>query len=204
MNAVRYYFALLLVVALPPALLFWFIVHPFARYWRRIGPGWTHTIVWPLLVVLMGGLFRARDTLLAVEFGRSAILMIAGLVVLVFAGWLRLKLSAQMTVCIQMGFPELDPEGQPGKLLTEGAYAVVRHPRYVQMLIAIWGWALFCNYLAVYMVFLLAVPALYLIALIEERELRARFGRNYDEYARRVPRFLPRLSSRASSGSHDD
>lgn len=204
MNAVRYYFALLLVVALPPVLLFWFIVHPFARYWRRIGPGWTHTIVWPLLAVLMGGLFRARDSLLAVEFGGSAILRIAGLVILVFAGWLRLKLSVQMTVRIQMGFPELDPEGQPGKLLTEGAYAVVRHPRYIQMLIAIGGWALFCNYLAVYVVFLLAVPALYLIALIEERELRARFGSRYHEYGRRVPRFLPRLSSRASSGTHDD
>jgi len=192
-NAVRYYFALLLVVALPPALLFWFIVHPFVQYWRRFGPGWTHTIVWSLLALLMGGLFRVRGTLLAVDFGRSAVLMVAGLVILMIAVWLRVKLSRQMTVRIQMGFPELDREGRTGKLLTEGAYAVVRHPRYVQMLIAIAGWALVCNYLAVYVLFLLAVPAIYLIGVVEERELRARFGNAYDEYSRRVPRFLPRL-----------
>jgi len=29
--------------------------------------------------------------------------------------------------------------------------------------------------------------------MLEERELRERFGAEYDAYCRRVPRFLPRL-----------
>lgn len=52
--------------------------------------------------------------------------------------------------------------------------------------------AFFTNYLAVYIVAVLIVPALYLVVVLEERELRDRFGEQYVEYCRRVPRFFPR------------
>jgi hypothetical protein len=35
MNAFRYYLALLLTVCLPPLLLYWLMLHPFVRFWRR-------------------------------------------------------------------------------------------------------------------------------------------------------------------------
>jgi protein-S-isoprenylcysteine O-methyltransferase Ste14 len=36
------------------------------------------------------------------------------------------------------------------------------------------------------------VPGIYLIVLLEERELRDRFGRAYEEYCQGVPCFFPR------------
>jgi protein-S-isoprenylcysteine O-methyltransferase Ste14 len=36
------------------------------------------------------------------------------------------------------------------------------------------------------------VPALFLVVILEERELRQRFGDAHVEYCRRVPRFVPR------------
>jgi protein-S-isoprenylcysteine O-methyltransferase Ste14 len=56
------------------------------------------------------------------------------------------------------------------------------------------GSALIANYLALYLVVALWLPGLYFIVLLEEKELRDRFGPAYDEYCRRVPRFIPRFT----------
>ena len=57
------------------------------------------------------------------------------------------------------------------------------------------GTALFSNYLASWILLVITVPALLLIVHFEERELRDRFGNAYVEYARRVPRFVPRSTA---------
>ena len=87
--------------------------------------------------------------------------------------------------------PELSLDS-PGKLLTEGVYAYSRNPRYLNILLATFAYGLLLNYLGIWVLALLCVPAIYLIILLEERELRERFGDEYLEYCRRVPRLIPR------------
>jgi len=192
MESFRYYVALLMVVALPPALLFWLVVHPFARFWRRLGAAWTHALLWPILVLGMVVLFSQRGWLLHAEYGTSGILVVAGVMLIGFSAWMLAILRRHLTLATQMGMPELSLL-RAQRLLTEGIYARLRHPRYVQMEIALLGWALIANYLAGYLVFLGSVPAVYLIVLLEERELLDRFGDAYEQYSRRVPRFFPRI-----------
>ena len=97
-----------------------------------------------------------------------------------------------------VGMPELRPvEG--GKLLTEGIYGRVRHPRYISVTLIVFAVAFFTNYLALYVMAVLFVPAIYLVAVFEERELRARFGRDYEAYSQAVPRFIPRAGQRAGA-----
>jgi methanethiol S-methyltransferase len=69
-------------------------------------------------------------------------------------------------------------------------YKHVRHPLYIGWAIAFWvtptmtvGHLLFAGVLTGYMG---------LAALVEERDLVAFFGRQYEEYRRRVPMFVPR------------
>ena len=57
---------------------------------------------------------------------------------------------------------------------------------------AVLSYSLIANYAGLYVLTVLSVLALYAIVLLEERELRERFGSAYEEYARSVPRFLPR------------
>jgi len=191
MDSVRYFVALILVITVTPALAFWLIVHPFFRFWRRLGPAWTLTLVWGSVAVGMVALFQLREPLLATEFGTNYTLMLLGVLCIVVAAVGRVKLSRQLTTRIASGLPELAPERYPQKLLTEGVYARVRHPRYAQFLLVLLGYALFANYLALYVVFVLWLGAAYLIVLFEERELQDRFGEAYAGYARRVPRFVP-------------
>ena len=69
-------------------------------------------------------------------------------------------------------------------------YKRMRHPLYVGWAISFWatptmtvGHLLFAGVLTVYMV---------LAATIEERDLVAHFGQQYEEYRRTVPMFIPR------------
>ena len=88
MNAVRYYVALILVILLPPVLYYWLLIHPFVRFWRRLGPGWTYGIVGSIMALSMVSLFRIRQTLLAVEFGTNYYLTALGLLLLTTSTWL--------------------------------------------------------------------------------------------------------------------
>lgn len=191
METARYVFAVAMLVT-SPWLLFWFAIHPFASFWRRLGPVWTHVVTGIPLLALGAALYFARASLLASEYGTHAPLVAAGVVALIAAAVLRRQIQRQLSNRTLTGIPELSADG-PGTLLTEGLYARMRHPRYAQITLAMLGWALTANYLAGYVIAILNVPALYAIALLEERELTQRFGDAYRDYTSRVPRFFPRL-----------
>jgi protein-S-isoprenylcysteine O-methyltransferase Ste14 len=88
--------------------------------------------------------------------------------------------------------PSTRPREAQG-LVETGVYARVRHPVYVSFFLLALGEALVAGNAAGAALFLLNAAALWLRARREEKELVARFGEKYLEYARRVPAFLPRI-----------
>lgn len=193
MNTIRYFVALVLVVGLPPLFLYWLLIHPLINFWRSKGIGLTYGIVLIISLATMIGLFSIRHDLLVVDFGTSYSFIIIGVVCLILAGIMRLALHKHVTISTLIGLPEIAPERYFRTLITEGIYSRIRHPRYVQLLIALTGYALIANHLASYIAVALWLPGVYVIALLEEKELRDHFGQAYDEYCRKVPRFMPRL-----------
>ena len=196
MNTARYIFALVVVLAYPPGLLLWLAIHPFAGFWRRLGPVWTYSILGVPTLAYMVGAFLARDWILAVDFGMSYLLMALAVLALLAGARIAIRRRKHLTFVVLSGLPELSGRRYPGRLLTEGPYARIRHPRYVEALLWTLGYALFANYLGPYLVIAGALPVIYLIVVLEERELRDRFGEQYIEYCRRVPRFVPRRAAR--------
>ena len=192
MNTARYIVAVLLLVGLPPGVMLWFFIHPFASFWRKLGPVWTYGILSPLVLLYIVGVFLARDLLLATDYGTSYATIALAAACLVVGIWIAIARRKLLTAGVLSGLPELSEKRYPGTLLSEGIYGRMRHPRYVEVLLVSLAYALFSNYLGTYVLVLLAVPAIYLVVVIEERELRERFGEAYDEYCRRVPRFIPR------------
>lgn len=96
----------------------------------------------------------------------------------------------------------LSPYTQPrpdGRLVRRGIYTRLRHPLYTGVILAAIGWAVGQNSPAALGVALVLIPFFHAKARAEERWLLQRFP-DYAEYARRVPRFLPRLSRKTNFG----
>lgn len=193
MSAVRYYIALVIVVGIPAGLSMWFLIHPFAGFWRRRGPAVAYSAVITLAVVLAAGIFRFRKPLLDLEFGFRWPLAAAGILLALAAAVLEHFYRRQLSVSILLGLPEIST-GRPRKLLTEGIYARMRHPRYAGLFLEVLGFSLIANYAAPYLVLVAMVPVLWLTIRLEERELLSRFGEEYERYRARVPALLPRPS----------
>ena len=80
------------------------------------------------------------------------------------------------------------------RLVCEGVYAHTRNPMYVGNFLLLTGLAMIYNSVLGYLVALpVYVGAILAIIGSEEDFLRGKFGAEYDDYCRRVPRFVPRL-----------
>ena len=196
-DAARYWLAVVLVVAMPPGLVFWFVVHPFVGFWRRVGVVKTYVVLAVVGAGMMVGLFLARDLLVATDFGTSRWTGGLGLVLLTGATVLFWKRKKHLDNKRLSGLHELDPSREDGRLLTEGVYGVIRHPRYVEVALAVLAYALMANYLGAYLIWVSTLLCLVLIVPLEERELEERFGEEYRRYREEVPAFIPRRGARS-------
>ncbi len=197
MGTIRYWLAWLLLVFLPPAILYWFVIHPFAAFWRRVGRSAGLAAGLALLVTSAAAIAQVAPRWLIVEFGFSWPLTVLGAACLAVGMFIQVKRRKHLTMRILMGVPELSAQPGASRLITDGIYARVRHPRYVEVVIGSLGYALIANYLTGYIVVALSALAIYVVVLIEEPELHARFGREWEEYAARTPRFVPRRRGRS-------
>ncbi len=85
------------------------------------------------------------------------------------------------------------------RLATRGPYARIRHPQYVAFVMILLGFLLQWPTLLTLVMFPILVAMYGRLAVTEEREMRARFGAEFDVYAARTPRFVPAIAKRASA-----
>ncbi len=192
-DRIRYATALILLLTGPGSVLFWFPIHPLAAYWRRVGARWGYAAGFAVYGASAAVLATFRHPLLSVEFGTSAVTIALGIVLLALHVWLRRGWQQQLTKRTLFGLPELAPDRYPRVLLTEGIYARIRHPRYVEVILGCAGIACISNYLAAYGVVVFLTLAILALIPIEERELARTFGDAYEAYRRRVPALIPRV-----------
>jgi protein-S-isoprenylcysteine O-methyltransferase Ste14 len=118
------------------------------------------------------------------------------------AGWLLIAAGiALYLACAFWGFAmrgkgtplPLDP---PKKLVVEGPYRIVRNPMYWSVASVMLGEAaVFHSPALANLVLVFLVGVVLFVLSIEEPALKQKFGAEYEEYCRRVPRWLPRLKA---------
>jgi protein-S-isoprenylcysteine O-methyltransferase Ste14 len=86
------------------------------------------------------------------------------------------------------------PIAAPERLVVTGLYRHVRNPMYVAVLAVIFGQAFFFGNLDLLLYGVVVWTAFHFFVLVyEEPTLQSRFGPEYDELSKHVPRWLPRF-----------
>jgi protein-S-isoprenylcysteine O-methyltransferase Ste14 len=83
-------------------------------------------------------------------------------------------------------------EGE-GKLVTDGIYSYMRHPQYTGFLLMTLGLLVHWATLPLLIMWPLLVRQYIGLAKMEEEEMIENFGKEYENYMEKTPRFLPRL-----------
>ncbi len=129
--------------------------------------------------------------LLLSEDAQVGWLALAGvpLIGLGFALWLR-----TVILFARVGKGTLAPWDPPERFVAEGPYRHWRHPMISGVLLVLLGEAALFGSLPLlaWAGLFFAINAVYL-PLVEEPRLVRRFGREYEDYMRRVPRWIPRV-----------
>lgn len=80
--------------------------------------------------------------------------------------------------------------GNEGPLILRGPYRISRNPQYLGFIVALIGWSLLTSSWLTILAALVWIIPWVLIPFAEEPWLLQRHGSKYEEYLRRVPRFL--------------
>jgi protein-S-isoprenylcysteine O-methyltransferase Ste14 len=102
----------------------------------------------------------------------SNIIILAGIFLVVF-GWRRIYRAKNA-------------------LVTKGIYAQVRHPQYLGLILLTAGIDFLWPTFSTIVMWPILVFLYYRLAKEEEGVLAVRFGEEYKQYAKKVPRFIPR------------
>ncbi len=170
-----------------PIPLYWLILHPAVSFWRqhtRAGYWVAGLSAW----IPVAFFLKTFHRLLFASDHAPAWAIALGIALVAADGFVFYQVERELGSKRLVGHAELEGTGA---LATTGIYARVRHPRYAGSMMAVLGACLMAGTLALWVVaacwWLLLITSI----LLEERELRRRFGASYEAYCKRVPRFLP-------------
>jgi protein-S-isoprenylcysteine O-methyltransferase Ste14 len=190
MTLVDWIAAVVLFLQLPIPL-YWFALHPAKDFWStRRKSAYVVALVcsWLPVTVL---LFVYHHQLLRRD-PPPLWRLVLGVALIGLEFWIFWRVRQDLGGARLVGATELSGGGE---IEQGGIYSRIRHPRYIGSCLALMG---ACLLAATHLMWIVAGIWTILTAIaiaIEEKEMCERFGLKYEEYCRRVPRFIPRLFS---------
>ncbi len=173
-----------------PIPLYWYVMHPQVNYWRShqragfiTGAALSYPPVLACMIIFRHELFR--------QDWPSAWSVAAGLALILFEAWIFWRVKHDLGGARLVGKTELSRDKD---MVRGGIYARMRHPRYTGSFIAIIGACFLAGTRTAWIVAAIWGVLMLIAILLEEREMRARFGGAFEEYCRRVPRFFPLIT----------
>lgn len=148
----------------------------------------------PFVVTVVVPVWVARRNNISLELGTTGLQIIAqnaGVLLLAFGVFL---FASSLRRFATEGEGTLAPWDPPRQLVLRGPYRYVRNPMISGVLFILFGEALLLLSRPHFMWALIFLGMnILVIPLVEEPDLRRRFGDSYVDYCRHVPRLFPRL-----------
>lgn len=113
-------------------------------------------------------------------------------------------------ILIASAWKVLHAAQREGRLSTEGLYQRMRHPQYLGFILVMTGFLLQWPTLLTLVMYPILVFMYVRLARHEEADARRQFGETYDQYARSIPAFIPRMAGankttcQKNGGHHHD
>jgi len=172
--------------------LFWLVLHPSIQRWRRHGRR-AYGLILPIWAVFIATAFLILWPFRFVRYYATWVSWIPA----AFLFWIGLSLyraaSKSFSRTQVSGLAELEPSAHRQELVTTGIRARVRHPIYLGHLCEIAAWCIGAGLVALFALAGFAIITGALMIRIEDRELEARFGKEYRAYRRAVPAVVPKV-----------
>jgi len=183
-----------------PVPIYWLLIHPAVRLWRRVGYR-SFWIALPVWFVIGIPLVLMDDSLFAWRLPRDLLTYCLGVALLALNLWVGRRVHQKFSFKKLAGLPELNPNHALRGVVNSGIYARVRHPRYANILLGFLAFALLTGAAGIFLLAIVSFLLYLIVAPLEERELREQYGSEYEAYANTVPRFLPRFWQRPGKSS---
>ena len=121
-----------------------------------------------------------------VNFSLPLFHLIISIPLLVLGAWIAIKGVKEVTL-------KVAETHKTEKIVTTGVYSIVRHPQYLGALLAHVGISILLSATYSLLFTPLMVTLIYLISRKEEEELTKEFGKEYENYKKKVSMLIPRL-----------
>ncbi len=165
------------------AAVIWSIIFPQIRIWPpQQSTLWNRALIWVLTVIALGSIFwlglsdwNAFGWSLWLRWGLGLTLIVAGNIVVFHS-------------IVYLGYRATS--GAKTTLRTSGFYRYSRNPQYTADLFLFSGWAILSASVNALPVIAITLVTLFMAPFSEEPWLRRMYGKPYEDYCRKVRRFL--------------
>ena len=124
-------------------------------------------------------------SILIVGFSVPVLHLVISLPLVLFGAWIAIRGVAAV------GFDVAETHRAPKRLATKGVYGIVRHPQYPGWILSHVGVSFLLSVLYSMLFTPVLIAIIYLISKKEEDELIKEFGREYEDYQKKVPMLIP-------------
>lgn len=161
--------------------------------WRRIGI-LTYLVLFAFWLPLAYLILLIQDLLLQIALDFHIAIVFLGFILIIIGMIIHIWTAKLLGIKALVGYYVIRPDNEKGNLITSNIFSIVRHPTYLAHT-SIWlGFFLLTSFLSLGLLTLLDFLLTYFIIIpLEEKELVQRFGQEYIDYKKRVPKFFPRL-----------